>query len=224
MPPRAAGQQTQDQYRASPAPEQPGHPGYAGMWGQFIIISYIFILLYYLVLFYFSIFFIICLGYPNPSPGHAPAVPHPQGRLSVTSEGYHGYPAHPAPDQDPVYGNNGHYPHHGNYAADHGNYAPHPAYSHYDPNLTAAGSVFEESAGEQGYLSPLPGSLGGSATPGPAERREAPRAVFDEDQEAEPAPAPHPMFSRPKSSVGSDQKPGLFLFYFIFIYLHLFFY
>ena len=172
----------------------------------------------------FSIFFIICLGYPNPSPGHAPAVPHPQGRLSVTSEGYHGYPAHPAPDQDPVYGNNGHYPHHGNYAADHGNYAPHPAYSHYDPNLTAAGSVFEESAGEQGYLSPLPGSLGGSATPGPAERREAPRAVFDEDQEAEPAPAPHPMFSRPKSSVGSDQKPGLFLFYFIFIYLHLFFY
>ena len=31
MPPRAAGQQTQDQYRASPAPEQPGHPGYAGL-------------------------------------------------------------------------------------------------------------------------------------------------------------------------------------------------
>ena len=178
---------------------------------------YIYFIIYFYFIFVFYFFFIICLGYPNPSPGHAPAVPHPQGRLSVTSEGYHGYPAHPAlPEQDPVYGNNGHYPHHGTYA-------PHPAYSHYDPNLTA-GSVFEESAGEQGYLSPLPGSLGGSATPGPAERREAPRAVFDEDQEAEPAPAPHPMFSRPKSSVGSDQKPGLFLFYFIFIYLHLFFY
>ena len=90
-------------------------------------------------------------------------------------------------------------------------------------------SVFED--GEDGYggqmeypggMTPLPGTLGSvSHTPQP---REAPRAVFDDEEEQEPIPAGHPnhpmRVNKPLSSVGSSdhnrnqtpQQSGLFCF------------
>ena len=94
-------------------------------------------------------------------------------------------------------------------------------------------SVFEDSGDGPGQfpdypggVTPLPGTLGSvpqsvSHTPLP---REAPRAVFDEDEQ-EPAPMNHPglgqLVNRPKSSVGSDHnknQPGLFFLVFCFMF------
>ena len=112
-------------------------------------------------------------------------------------------------------------------------YGGHPeqqygTYHPYDPNMS--NSVFED--GDDGYggqvdypggLTPLPGTLGSvSHTPQP---REAPRAVFDDEEDQEPMPAGHPnhpiRVNKPLSSVGSSdhnrnnqnpQNSGLFLF------------
>jgi hypothetical protein len=107
-------------------------------------------------------------------------------------------------------------------------YGAHPAdqyqahYQQYDPNMS--NSVFED--GEDGYgvtgldyphgMTPLPGTLGSSGhTPQP---REAPRAVFDDEEEQEPVPPGHPR--GPKASVGSqdhnrNQTQTIGLFYFV---------
>jgi len=107
------------------------------------------------------------------------------GRSSVTSShiSQHYNPHH---DTDPTYGNH-----------------------NYDPNLN--NSVFEDS-GEgfhyPGGVTPLPGTLGHN-TPIP---REAPRAVFDDEDEQEPSPIRPMMAQRPKSSSGSgssNQTPGM---------------
>ena len=83
--------------------------------------------------------------------------------------------------------------HHGDhhdlgYAVHDGLYAQYePQYGHYDPNVT--GSVFEDS-GEM--VTPLPGSLG---SPGPHQPpHQAPRAVFDEDEQEPPPQAASNMF------------------------------
>ena len=170
--------------------------------------------------FYFFCLFIFLFspGYPAPSPSH----PAQAGRVSV-SESYHGgYNDHGQHDHlaagqhDHLYGNNQ------GYAGNYDNYAAH---QYYDPNLTAnsvfehevggepirgqyPGHVMDQSEGGEGMGTPLPGTLGLGRGHGAA-----PRAVFDEDQEGEPAPAPsqQAMFARPKSSLGADQHPGLFL-------------
>ena len=132
--------------------------------------------------------------------------------------------------EDGIYGNHeGNYGNYeGNYGVNDGNYGNY----NYDPNMT--NSVFEDSGDGPGQfpdypggVTPLPGTLGSvpqsvSHTPLP---REAPRAVFDEDEQ-EPAPMNHPglgqLVNRPKSSVGSDHnknQPGLFFFCFLFYVL-----
>ena len=129
------------------------------------------------------------------------------GRVSVASEGYHGGPGYDQ-GQDHTYTNNGDQgmmaAHHGhvNYSSNYDNGHNYGQYYHQDPNMTAASSVFEEAGQEPGLGTPLPGTLGQLG------QGAAPRAVFDEDQEPEPAPA---MYSRqPKSSLTqSDQQPGL---------------
>ena len=130
------------------------------------------------------------------------------------SDGYHGQ--YLDQSHDHVYGNNGG----GHYENNYGTY--------YDPNMS--NSVFEESGdqygGGHGMMTPLPGTLGSvSHTPLP---REAPRAVFDEDNEQEPGQGVshpgHPLFAnRHKASsvsVGSEHQPGLLLFsYFLVSFL-----
>ena len=178
-------------------------------------------------------------GYPSQSPlgnNHPNAtrssIGSLTGRGSITDSFHGGHPttvpmhhssshSHFQPE-DGIYGNHdGNYGNYeGNYGVSEGNYGN---YGNYNPNLT--NSVFEDSGEGQfpgdypGGMPPLQGTLGSvpqsvSHTPLP---REAPRAVFDEDQEQEPAPINHPGF-RPKSSIGSDHnknQPGLFLlFYF----------
>ena len=166
------------------------------------------------------------LGYPEQSPqlstsGHSHQSPG-HGRVSVT-DSYHGQlhepHLHPGHQAGGYHGHDQYQP----LPPDQANYTNYDNYGqYYDPNMS--NSVFEDS-GEvyqhQGMMTPLPGTLGSvSHTPVPtmshSHPREAPRAVFDEDQEQEPAP-----LNRPKSSVGSVHNPGLFLFCF---YLWLFFY
>lgn len=150
-------------------------------------------------------FLFICPGYPAPSPSHSGLAMG--GRVSLASEGYHGGPG--------TYTDHGHHDHFGNngdpglLAGHHGhmnyssNYDNGSNYGqYYDPNMTA-NSVFEEAGPEPGLVTPLPGTLGQG-------QGAAPRAVFDEDQEGEPAPSP---YSRQPMSppTHSDQQPGLCL-------------
>ncbi len=154
----------------------------------------------------FIYFLFICPGYPAPSPSHSGLALG--GRVSVASESYHGGPGAYTDHghHDHLYGNNGDpglmAAHHGhmNYSSNYDNGNNYGQY--YDPNMTA-NSVFEEAGPEPGLVTPLPGTLGQG-------QGAAPRAVFDEDQEGEPAPA---MYSRqPKSApTQSDQQPGLCL-------------
>lgn len=171
------------------------------------------------------------------SPATVSQYPAGQGRPSLT-DSYQGYPG-----QDGQYpGLDGQYPgqddnYDGQYHGQEGVYGGHPeqqygTYHTYDPNMS--NSVFED--GEDGYggqmdypggMTPLPGTLGSvSHTPQP---REAPRAVFDDEEEQEPIPTGHPnhpmRVNKPLSSVGSSdhnrnqtpQQSGLFVF-FIFIF------
>jgi len=132
------------------------------------------------------------LSSQSPSRQGAPLA----GRVSVTGS-YHG------PDPDLGYA-----VHDGLYAQYEPQYEAHyePQYGQYDPNVT--GSVFEDSgdyaAAPGGMMTPLPGTLGSPIS------HQAPRAVFDEDEQ-EPPPHPHNMFAnRHKTSVsqGSDNIPG----------------
>merc|ERR1719431_2397060 len=174
MPPRPGG----DPYvRNTPSPGPGQHPGYAGYQSP--------------------------LTTPHP-PATRSSVGSLAGRGSIT-ESYHGAPPHHSSHthfqpEDGIYGN-----HEGSYGVHEGNYGNY----NYDPNLT--NSVFEDSGDGPGQfpeypggVTPLPGTLGSvphsvSHTPLP---REAPRAVFDEDDQ-EPPPINHPanphLVNRPKS-------------------------
>ena len=101
--------------------------------------------------------------------------------------------------------------HHGDhhdlgYAVHDGLYAQYePQYGHYDPNVT--GSVFEDSGG---MVTPLPGSLG---SPGPHQPpHQAPRAVFDEDEQEPPPQAASNMFLNRQQP---DTLTGWFDFFFL---------
>ena len=143
-------------------------------------------------------FLLISPGYPAPSPSHSGLAMG--GRVSVTSESYHYTdPGH----QDRLYGNHGDpglmaaHPGHMNYSSNYDNGNNYGQFYQHDPNMTA-NSVFEDQGPDQGLMTPLPGTLGQGA---------APRAVFDEDQEAEPAPS---MFSRQQQSAPTQSdQPGL---------------
>ena len=148
-------------------------------------------------------FLLISPGYPAPSPSHSGLAMG--GRVSVTSESYHGGPGAYTDQghQDRLYGNHGDpglmaaHPGHMNYSSNYDNGNNYGQFYQHDPNMTA-NSVFEDQGPDQGLVTPLPGTLGQGA---------APRAVFDEDQEAEPAPS---MFSRQQQSAPTQSdQPGL---------------
>jgi len=194
MPPRPGA----DPYvRNTPSPGAGQHPGYAGYQSP------------------------LANNHPNATRSSVGSL---TGRGSIT-DSYHGPPMHHTShphfqQEDGIYGNHeGNYGNYeGNYGVNDGNYGNY----NYDPNMT--NSVFEDSGDGPGQfpdypggVTPLPGTLGSvpqsvSHTPLP---REAPRAVFDEDEQ-EPAPMNHPglgqLVNRPKSSVGSDHnknQPGM---------------
>ena len=135
------------------------------------------------------------LSSQSPSRQGVPQVQMP-GRVSVT-DSYHGQEQ----EQEPVY------------ALHEGMYAQYePQYGQYDPNMT--GSVFEDSGG---LVTPLPGTLGSPHPHHPHLPHQAPRAVFDEDEQE---PAPHPasnMFvNRHKTSDNTGWCFLRFLFFRIF--------
>jgi len=186
MPPRPGA----DPYaRNTPSPGASGHPGYA----------------------------VGPSAYTSPATSQYPAG---QGRPSLT-DSYQGYPGqdqgYQGQDQGQYPGQEDNYQgHDGQYHGQEDMYGGHPeqqygTYHPYDPNMS--NSVFED--GDDGYggqvdypggLTPLPGTLGSvSHTPQP---REAPRAVFDDEEDQEPMPAGHPnhpiRVNKPLSSVGSS--------------------
>ena len=207
--------------------------------GDPILVSFVATYLRHLFCSFCFILLIFVLVGPSAYTSPAPVSQYPagQGRPSLT-DSYQGYPG-----QDGQYpGLDGQYPggqddnyqgHDGQFLGQEGVYGGHPeqqygTYHPYDPNMS--NSVFEE--GEDGYggqmdypggMTPLPGTLGSvSHTPQP---REAPRAVFDDEEEQEPIPAGHPnhpmRVNKPLSSVGSSdhnrnqtspQQSGLFCF------------
>ena len=237
MPPRPGA----DPYaRNTPSPGASGHPGYAGEQGPLFHFSSI--CRYPNLFFSFSYIFLIFVlvgpsAYTSPATSQYPAG---QGRPSLTDsyQGYTGQEQGQYPGQDDNYQG-----HDGQYHGQEGVYGGHPeqqygTYHPYDPNMS--NSVFED--GEDGYggqmdypggMTPLPGTLGSvSHTPQP---REAPRAVFDDEEEQEPMPAGHlpnhPMrVNKPLSSVGSSdhnrnqtsQQSGLFYFVYFLFFLPLF--
>ena len=224
MPPRpgagvpGAAQGAELYNRASPAPgsEAGLNPGYAGrerltllddkttivciIIGLYLNLN----LLHSFIYFVYLCFYLFSPGYPAPSPSHSGLAMG--GRVSVASESYH----YPDQGHHGLYGQHGDpglmaaHPGHMNYSSNYDNGNNYGQFYH-DPNMTA-NSVFEDQGQDQGLLTPLPGTLGQGA---------APRAVFDEDQEPEPAPA---MFSRQQQAAPtqSDQQPGLCLLRFAY--------
>ena len=206
--------------------------------GIILHFSFLYLQLHFVTLVLF--FLVGPSAYTSPATSQYPAG---QGRPSLT-DSYQGYPGqdqgYQGQDQGQYPGQEDNYQgHDGQYHGQEDMYGGHPeqqygTYHPYDPNMS--NSVFED--GDDGYggqvdypggLTPLPGTLGSvSHTPQP---REAPRAVFDDEEDQEPMPAGHPnhpiRVNKPLSSVGSSdhnrnnqnpQNSGLFLFsYFCFL-------
>ena len=206
---------------------------------SFIVVKCEHILLFILFIIYFILFQSL-VGADYPDTSQYPPGSQARGSLTDSYPPHHQYQEHQAyPHQLQGYPQE----HQGypqdlqGYPQDHLQHPQEPLYSHhiphyqgqyqhYDPNMS--NSVFED--GEDGYgghmdypqgMTPLPGSLGSvSQTPQP---REAPRAVFDDEEDQEPVPPGHPghpiRVNKPLSSVGSQdhnrnqtQQIGLFSF------------